>query len=78
MSQKGLFPAQKCNFIRKSHSFTQLRTHSSRIHATLMDFWAQLVSKIPFIWKILEQQIIFLGKFLLKIFEAIPFSVISS
>ena len=47
ISKKGRVQAQICNFIGKFHSFTQIRTHFSGIHATFMDFWARLVPKIP-------------------------------
>ena len=46
ISKKGRVQAQKCNFIKKIHSFIQIQTHSSGIHAIFMDFWARLVPKI--------------------------------
>ena len=46
ISKKGRVQAQKCNFIKKFHSFIQIQTHSSGIHAIFMDFWARLVPKI--------------------------------
>ena len=46
VAKKGRVQAQKCNFIKKFHSFLQMQTHSSGIHAIFMDFWALLVPKI--------------------------------
>ena len=46
ISKKGRVQAQRCNFIKKFHSFIQLHTHSSGIHAIFMDFAARLVPKI--------------------------------
>ena len=46
ISKKGRVQAQKCNFIKKFHSFIQIQTHSSGIHAIFMDFCARLVHKI--------------------------------
>ena len=44
--KKGRVQALKCYFIEKFHSFIQIRTHSSGIHAIFMDFWARSVPKI--------------------------------
>ena len=46
ISKKGRVQAQKCHFIEKFHSFIQIQTHSSGIHAISMAFWARLVPKI--------------------------------
>ena len=46
ISKKGRVQAQKCNFIKKFHSFIQIQTHSSGIRAIFMAFWARLVPKI--------------------------------
>ena len=51
ISKKGRVQAQKCHFIEKFHSFVQIQTHSSGIHAISMAVWARLVPKIALFGK---------------------------